>query len=80
MHPEGFLYTREPETVTAKQWKGAKEMKKIYETPEAILTGFEAAETLANGLINFDNRIALQGSRGVGDSVEVSPSDIPIIT
>ncbi len=55
-------------------------MKKIYETPEAILTGFEAAETLANGLINFDNRIALQGSRGVGDNVIESPGDIPIVT
>ena len=55
-------------------------MKKIYEAPEAILTGFEAAETLASGLTNFDNRIALQGSRGVGDDVEVSPGDIPIVT
>lgn len=55
-------------------------MKKIYEAPEAILTGFEAAETLANGLVNFDNRIALQGSRGAEGNVEVSPGDIPIIT
>ena len=77
---KGFLYIRGPEAVAAKQWKGAKEMKKIYEAPEAILTGFEAAEMLANGLINFDTRIALQGSRGVGEEVEPSVGDIPIVT
>lgn len=52
-------------------------MKKIYEAPNATLTGFEAAENLAN-VIDFDDLISLKG--GSGTAVEPSGGDINLDT